>query len=171
MFLDGDKPIFELVDDTDSVVKLYKTPEGVEKIDMPVIVLVDNRTCLAAEVMAAIFKASKGAILLGSPTLGDNKVRDFIEYDDQLVFIAVNRIRMLIGDDFAQVGVTPDILERNGADSAGITVEDKKRLVQGGITEEEKQDLQLLRKIGGDIVLRRATDIMLGLKALDIQTK
>ena len=40
-----------------------------------------------------------------------------------------------------------------------------------GISEQERQDRALIKRIDGDVILRRAVDILLGLKALDFKVR
>lgn len=166
MLMEKDSHVFDVVDGHGKPVKHYMAGPG-DKISMPVIALIDGKTCLAAELFAGVLKDAKGALLVGSPTIGDNGIREFIPYNDNVLYITVNKINLADGYDYAGQGVVPDVLVDPEDELVEFPEDDKSRFLMEDITQKEQLNFEFDVRIGQDVVLRRATDILLGLKALD----
>lgn len=138
---------------------------------IPVMVLVDESTTGAAELFAAIASDHlRGVLTLGRPTAGDLLLRDGIALPGSLVaYVATRTLVTGSGTVFdGSSGVYPNILVE--ADSGGSEFEpppdpDRTEL------PEEALDRALRGRVRGDPVLRRALDVLLGLKALNIRAK
>jgi carboxyl-terminal processing protease len=169
LFAEGGALLFTLRDMADQDLSVQKASEG-GSIGIPVMVLVDGRTAGASEVLAAVLNDSvRGAMLIGRTTAGDPLVREAIELPtgDHL-YVATRRLVMANGRVHAgREGVAPDVVVEAGAPAAPEyepdLVADRRVLL-----EKEIADKALRERVRGDPALRRAVDILLGLKALNI---
>jgi carboxyl-terminal processing protease len=149
-------------------------------LNIPIIVLIDKKTSGTAELLAAILAETKGVMLAGENTSGDNKVRSFIPFQkDKSLYIATGEfVLSKEGVFYAGCGVKPHITIKGGSSSTkdvavSSTTTTKAAApemtdVFGNIAPEEKLDSALLERLQFDSTLRRAVDILLGLKALNI---
>jgi hypothetical protein len=132
----------------------------------PVAVVTDTGTRGAAELAAAVFRTLPGAILVGSPTAGDDAVRTLVELTrTDLLYIATRWAVPENGVSYAGVGVQPHI--RVEASSLAAPPE---TIVIPGLTrplsQKAKDDVRLRDRIGGDAVLQRTADLLVALQAL-----
>ena len=141
-------------------------------LGMPAMVLVDSKTVGAAEILAAVLSGSvRGAMLLGNVTGGDPVVRDWIALSSgESLYTMARRIVLADGHIYdGREGVKPDVVLLENA-PAMPEFEPEAAPVNGReITEEEKQDKKLRERVKNDAALRRAVDVLLGLKALNIR--
>jgi len=138
---------------------------GAEDLHVPLLVLTDRGTMCAAELLAALCRGAPGVMLLGTPTRGDARQRDLLDLPDgRFLYIATRKV--VVGDAIAYDGrgVQPDIrvpplasLDTPFAESAG-----RGRPPSAKTT----RDRDLMMRVDGDAALRRATDILLGIRAL-----
>ena len=148
------------------------TSDSDDALGMPLMVLVDEQTSGAAELLAATLSGTgRGAMLLGTPTVGDPLIRDQVELPGgDAVYIATRRLVTNGGKVYdGRDGVRPDVVvvlrDRSYRDyePPPPLLTDRREK-----TEEEEQTLQLRQRTRGDVALTRAVDVLLGLKALDI---
>ncbi len=141
-------------------------------LGMPAMVLVDRDTTGAAEILAAVLSGSvRGAMLLGNTTGGDPVVRDWIALSSgESLYTVARRIVLADGHIYdGREGVKPDVVLSETV-AAVPEFEPEVAPVNGReITEEEKQDKKLRARVKNDAALRRAADVLLGLKALNIR--
>ena len=107
-------------------------------------------------------------MLIGRETKADPLVREFIALSTgESLYLATRRIVTVDGTRYdGQEGVLPDVRVRRGSEETMFEMElgaDKKE-----ITEEDREHKALHKRVNGDSTLRRAADILLGLKALNI---
>lgn len=148
--------------------------KAAQPMDKPIMVLVDQDTSGAAEALAGILSACKGAMLIGAPTRGDDRIRKIIPLsDERVLYIATQRIELNKGPSYYRKGVMPHV--RVASTNAAPVIEnefaDEEPDIFSGISEQERQDRALIKRIDGDVILRRAVDILLGLKALDFKVR
>ena len=147
-----------------------KAPAGAP-LAMPLLVLVDGETTGAAELLAATLAGSvRGALLVGDPTSGDPLLREALPLDEQrFAWVATRRLVTADRTVFdGRQGVQPDVtLARDGG--GGPEFEPNAALDRRHTVREELEDRALRSRLQGDAVLRRAVDILLGLKALNIR--
>lgn len=171
LFARNGDTLFTLRDGHNTVVATYRSKSG-RPLDKPVMVLVDHDTSGAAEVLAGLLNSCKGAMLIGVPTRGDDRVRDIIPLSNgRVLYIATRRIELSKGPAYYQVGITPHVRVTQTNEPAGRDSEfaDQEPDIFSGISDQERQDRALINRIDGDMILRRAADILLGLKALDFK--
>lgn len=105
--------------------KVYSSAAGSAATDLPMVVLVDNETASAAEVLAVALRDNRRAKLIGTATFGKGTVQKVIsfttaeEYDPEsgktrpraAVRVTLARLIAPSGTPITGVGVTPDQLE------------------------------------------------------------
>jgi carboxyl-terminal processing protease len=146
------------------------TAADVSAYRMPIMVLVDQQTGGAAEILAAVLRDSiRGAMLFGATTAGDFLLRDVVPLDAETQAWLVTR-RLVTADGSVydgHHGVRPDV--RIAPERATTTELPPVRSTRTELIEEELAQEQLLMQTRGDAALRRAVDVLMGLRALDIR--
>ncbi len=143
-----------------------------ERVSMPVMTLIDGRTEGAAELLAALLRASgRGVMLIGAATAGDYGLREGIPVgDDAVLYVRTRRI-LLDGHEISEViggRVRPHLAVEGRA-----RPDDGERAPTPGTgrnrngREPSPDDRALRLRIRDDAALQRAADILLGLKAMD----
>lgn len=145
-------------------------------LGMPVMVLLDERTAGAAEVLAAVLGDSvRGAMLFGRATRGDMMVRSALPTEDgRMIYLATRRLVTADGTAYdGQAGVKPDVvIARADALSKAEESEESPMLrlrPRKETLDEEIEQNKLQSFIRGDATFRRAVDVLMGLKALNIR--
>lgn len=172
LFTEANMMLFSFRNGENQDIKVYKADKS-EPLGMPTMVLVDENTTGAAEVLAAALKRSiRGAMVLGATSKGDAEIREAVELEpSKLLYIATKRLVTADGTVYdGTAGVVPDVKVKPGTDTDEPenveleTIGHKRETL-----EEELEDTLLRERIRGDAALRRAVDILLGLKALNIR--
>ena len=135
----------------------------------PLMVLVDGGTRRAGELAAAALAGQKGVMVIGRESAGDPMVREWVELTDGVeAWTAVRRLVAGGGREYAgQEGVRPDVEIGESAYLEEPYEPREPRLRKGKtLSEEEIEDRALRDRTRYDAVLRRATDIVLGLRAM-----
>ncbi|GEM_PF-1431696 len=136
----------------------------------PIMVLVDEATAGAAEVLAAVLRDSvRGAMLFGQPTAGDYLVHETLTLTDDVRVRLATR-QLVTGDGTVYTGKSGLVPSVHTA----VFDPKERQPVRSGRTEvldEEIEQERLFYRIRGDASLRRAVDVLLGLKALGIGTR
>ncbi len=143
------------------------TPTALERepIKANIMVLTDRDTRGAAETLAALWRNCPGIMLIGAATRGDSHVRDLLALPDgRLLFIVTRRLVPVGTDDYEARGVAPDV---GVAAVPGGTQFEESRASGKPLSAKSIQDRELMLRVDGDAVLRRATDLLLGLRALE----
>ena len=136
-----------------------------EPLNAAILVLTDRDTRGAAETLAALWRGCPGIMLIGTATRGDSRVREILTLPDgRLLVIVSRRVVPVAAADYETKGVAPDLTV--AAMAGGATGEDV-RLSSKPLSEKSTRDRELMLRVDGDTVLRRATDILLGLRALN----
>ena len=171
VFAESGAMLFAVRDMDNQDIGVYKAKTQTN-LGMPAMVLVDSKTVGAAEILAAVLSGSvRGAMLLGNVTGGDPVVRDWIALSSgESLYTMARRIVLADGHIYdGREGVKPDVVLLENA-PAMPEFEPEAAPVNGReITEEEKQDKKLRERVKNDAALRRAVDVLLGLKALNIR--
>jgi len=110
VFLEEDKVVYSL--ETKDDTKEYKD-ETEESKDYKIIVLIDEYTASAAEVLAAALKDSYGATLVGAKSYGKGKVQTLLPYGNSLVKYTSAKWLRPNGECVDEVGITPDYEVKN----------------------------------------------------------
>lgn len=104
-FIEKDKIIYSL-QQKDKVTD-YKD-ETKNKRDYKIVVLVNNSTASAAEIMAAALHDSYGATIVGKTTYGKGKVQTLKQYNDSLVKYTSAKWLRPNGECIDGIGIVPD---------------------------------------------------------------
>ncbi|NKB25868.1 MAG: hypothetical protein GKR87_16155 [Kiritimatiellae bacterium] len=169
LYTSKDVFLFSFRNRQDEELALYKSTSE-RSITMPTMVLVDKDTVGAAEVLAAAFMGStRGAMILGEPTHGDMLVRKALSLSTGDTLYMATR-RLVLGDGTlydGRKGIQPNLLVKT---KTSVEEEDDSNAPLLGKPEEKESVYKKLRKrFRRDPVLRRAVDVLSGLKALDIR--
>jgi C-terminal peptidase prc len=167
-FVASGKMLLVYRDRDDQDLDIMRADASAGKINIPIMLLINGKTCGAAELLAAVMRNStRGALLIGRPTAGDFLIRKAIplESGDQ-VYMVTRKLVLADGQVYSgSHGVTPDVAVPGGTVVAGVS---QPEWPESNMSEEEKADKWLHERVRDDPVLRRAVDLLLGLKALDI---
>ncbi|MBU1694273.1 MAG: PDZ domain-containing protein [Verrucomicrobia bacterium] len=161
--------LFSLRSSQDQDMEVFRASGGTG-LDAPVMVLTDGDTEGAAEALAAVFTHSlRGAMLIGYPTRGDPGVREIIPCPGGgYLYLAIRRLVMADGSVFnGRESVEPDVT-LNGAEGGQVDYEPEPD-ARGRLQAEGKEHRLLRERVRGDPALRRAVDILLALRALNLR--
>ena len=140
------------------------------KASLPLMVLVDEETSGAAELLAAVLGGGvKGAMVIGRETSGDPMIREPKKLSTgRYALLATRQLKTADGATYSGAnGVSPDVVITDSALDETVYEPDAPVLRKGKtMTDEEKEDKALRDRTRNDTYLRRATDVLLGLKAL-----
>ena len=161
-----EEPLYHYEDKVGTVVDSFTSgPE--KRLALPVMLLVNEGTVGASEVLAAVCKQMiKGCMVLGTSTFGNPLVREAVAIpgQDDLLYMAV---RALVSGTMrydGRAGVRPDIQVTEYWTDEDYVLDEETTL------DEELEDRLLRRRVRGDGLLSRAADLLMGLKALNIHS-
>ena len=166
LYVAGDPLLYQLKDGRGDILETHrlKLDSPVLGGNMPLVLLVNEKTREASEMLAALFKNRPGVFIVGSPTSGDAGYRENVKLSqDEILRIATKRV-VMNDAQYEGVGVQPDIVV------AEDTGKEKRKLPAKGISmkpesEKARFDRELMEKVYPDPVLLRTTDILLAMKA------
>lgn len=142
---------------------------------LPMMVLVDEETTGAAELLAAVLGGSvQGVMIIGRPTAGDPLLREPRKLSSgKYALLATRQLRTADGAVYAgSNGLQPDVVITEAALNETVYEPEEFVLRKGKEpSEEEKEDKALRERTRNDTYLRRATDVLLGLRALGFGPK
>jgi carboxyl-terminal processing protease len=105
VFLDGDKVVS--VADAQGNEKVYHADPG--KLDLPLVVLVNEDSASASEILAAALQDNKRAVLVGKKTFGKGLVQTvFPLRNGGALKLTTQKYYTPAGIDINEVGITPD---------------------------------------------------------------
>ncbi len=95
----------------------------------PLIVLINNGSASASEIVAGALKDHKRAIILGNRTYGKGSVQSIIPLNDGGgIRITISKYYLPSGKSISEVGVTPDIFIEDDSDDFEINTETDSQL-------------------------------------------
>lgn len=130
----------------------------------PLMALVDRDTRCAAELLAAVWSGRDGVMLVGQSTRGDTRLRELLPLPDgRYVCVATKQV-VPCSATGESGGVRPDVEVDvvNGGPTPLVHVPGAGR----PLSEKSREDRDLMMRVDGDPALRRCTDILLALRAL-----
>lgn len=93
--------------------QLYADKEVIFK-DKPIVILINNLTASAAEIMAGTLKDNKNAIIIGENSFGKNSIQQIIPLANSTgLILTTDKYILPNGEDIYNKGITPDIEIRN----------------------------------------------------------
>jgi carboxyl-terminal processing protease len=158
IFVDNGKALYEIRNGSGQVLEIVRAErDGRIPKTPPVMILIDENTHAASELLAASLAGHSGVMVLGSPSRGDAGLREVITLTNtQRLYVATRWIVPSMGEPYDRTGVRPHIpIKDDGPRDANPPVPFK---------DGDAQDL--VERILKDPALSRATDLLLGLKAL-----
>ena len=165
LWAENGQPLFKMTDRRGKELEGYKAKHDLAPLDLTVIALVDDETRGAAEALAAALAGTlREGMLVGQPTAGDPRVREFLALPSGLQLYVATR-KFVTGDGRSydgREGVVPDIRVGTGEEMLDFEAE----RTRPDTLPEEKQDRFLRGRVHGDATLQRALDILRGIKAL-----
>ncbi|RYY54940.1 MAG: hypothetical protein EOO09_12470 [Chitinophagaceae bacterium] len=87
----------------------YNYSDGPKFYDIPVFIMVSDRTASAAEYFAFIAQEMKRATILGAKTAGAGNPVTMVNFDNYFAYIPICQITTKSGKSIEGVGVTPDV--------------------------------------------------------------
>ncbi len=167
LFVPAEQPLFAVHTGHGKLEAEFKA-ETSARLSFPAIVLIDSATHGASAVVAAILHKSKGAMLIGSPCRYDLAIREPIVLPGgEVLYMAVKKISL--SADLEENELNPDVLIQATVSTSEYPVEKSKPDIFKEVSEQERQEQALNERIGKDAALRRAADILLGLRALGLK--
>lgn len=160
--------LFSFRDPDDQDLSVFKAHAG-GPITPAVMVLTDPLTTGASELLAAVLSHSAERVMtLGTPTAGDPLIREALPLDEHLkLYLATKKVVTEDGTVLAAGDrLTPDILV---APTPGRKPYEPAPSLGKELLPEEIEDRIIRDRVRNDPPLRRAVDLLLGLKALNIQ--
>jgi carboxyl-terminal processing protease len=160
--------------------QIYRADDDKTLTDMPLVVLVNEGSASASEIVSGALQDHKRAVIIGEKTFGKGSVQVILPItDNEAIKLTIARYYLPSGRTIQAVGVTPDIAVRAGE----VTVQEnkfaikeaelKKHLegelekVNGGkpkkdkkAKKEEKGDVITKKELYKDIQLKEAVDIV-----------
>lgn len=142
----GQKPIAKVLGRGNNLTNLLA--QGEKLTDKPVVVLVNEGTAIAAEVVAGTLQDEKRAIVVGTRTFGKGLVHGAQQLaDSSALMITVGRLRTLKGRDILNDAIMPDEV---------VAVPESPILQPTRGEPASYQDVQYLRAV--EILLKRQND-------------
>ena len=161
------EPLFLVLDNRNQPVST-NVVEGRILIRAPVMVLVDHGTKGAAEALAAVWRGCPGVMLIGSTTHGEARLRDILELPDgQVATVAVRKLLPLRSQSYDGRGVQPDVLISSMTNASLSSLFTNVNHSGRALSAKSERDRDLMKRVDDDVTLRRATDIILGLRTLN----
>lgn len=171
LFAESGSLLFAFRDAQDQDIDVYKS-NSLLPLNMPAMILIDEETRCASEVLAAALAGSaRGVMLIGSVSSGDPLVREVQDLSGGGHLYLVSR-RLVVADGQiynGSEGVKPDLVVAPTAVPATEYEPEPAADGRKELSNEEKEDKRLRERVRGDETLRRAVDVLLGLKALNIR--
>lgn len=171
LFAESGALLFTFRDPQDQDLETYKSSASL-LLNMPAMILIDEETRGAAEVLAAALAGStRGVMLIGSVSSGDPLVREVQPLPaGGHLYLATKRLVVADGKIYnGSEGVKPDLVVAPTALPVSEYEPEPSTDNQKELSSEEKEDKLLRERVRGDETLRRAVDVLLGLKALNIR--
>ncbi len=89
--------------------QIYSDDEVIFK-DKPIVILINNLTASAAEIMAGTLKDNKNAIIIGEHSFGKNSIQQIIPMPNATgLILTTDKYILPNGEDIYNKGITPDI--------------------------------------------------------------
>ena len=159
------EPLYVLTDNQGRCLSTNVVESG-SSIPAPLMVLVDGSTRSAAEALVALWRGRPGIMLIGSTTSGETRFRDTVTLPDGQVFtLATRKLVPVQGDSYEGRGITPDVVVPRTVEAGNARLFDTNTPARA-LSAKSERDRDLMRRVDGDAVLQRATDIILGLRTL-----
>lgn len=158
------RPLFAVIEPAGERRDYRAIPAGLLP-SRPTIVLIGARTGGATELLALLLRECPHVMLVGANTAGCGRLLSAHPLADGRRLMVPSRRLVFDGDrGFDGAGILPDIVVRS---EPGAATNAPPKVNTGGkpLTAETAADQQILQRIGNDTTLKRAVDLLLGIKA------
>jgi len=159
------EPLF-IITDNKGTALLTNIVTGIYAKRPVMMMLIDKGTGGASEALASLFKGCPGVMLIGSVSRGDPYLHQWLSLPGgRTARLTMRKWKPVSGGTYEKVGIRPDILvgAMKGAGNDGLGRTNKTDRV---LSLKSDVDRDLMLRVAGDVVLQRATDILLGIQAL-----
>lgn len=157
--------LFVVTDNQDKPISTNRVEAGVS-LSAPLMVLVDDRTRLAAEALVAVWHGRPGIMVIGSTTSGEIRFREAVALPDgQLITLTTRKLHLLDAVSYEGCGIRPDVEVGRGVDLGNAQLSATNSPARP-LSVKSERDRELMQRVDQDAALRRATDILLGLRVL-----
>lgn len=110
LFLEGSPTIFNVSGREDSDLRTIGLEEGHAATTLPLVVVVNQDSASASEILAGALKDNHRATLIGDRTFGKGKIQTVFELNDgSALFVTVARYKTPENKDIDLVGIKPDL--------------------------------------------------------------
>ncbi len=157
--------LFVVTDNQDKPISTNRVEAGVS-LNTPLMVLVDDRTRLAAEALVAVWLGRPGIMVIGSATSGEIRFREALTLPDgQVITLTTRKLHLLEAVSYEGRGIRPDVEVGRDVDSGNAMLATTNSPARP-LSVKSERDRKLMQRVDQDTALRRATDILLGLRVL-----
>lgn len=168
LFLPPETTLYRLRDGMgteDSVHSAISTNSPLQGI--PAVLLVDEGTTGTSELFAAVMKGRRRVLIVGSPTQGDSAVRERVDIGSgRTLYIATLWAEPVDGPDFDLIGVRPDIASFGMESWPETWLPPETPRHDRNDADVLKADRRFIQRVGRDMALRQAVDILRGIESL-----
>jgi C-terminal processing protease CtpA/Prc len=167
-FATSNTVLYKVTDNKGSIIESYNVPSNnVCGSHVPLMVLVNSDTCGTSELLAGLLKGKDNVMLIGSKTKGHCGLMEVVPVtESESLYLVTKHVILPSAEQSFTNGITPDIV---------MVEEEKKKMelplsgkvmIGKNISEKAIIDRKLMERAANDIVLQRAVDLLLGLKAI-----
>jgi hypothetical protein len=157
--------LFIVTDNQDKPISTNRVEAGVS-LNVPLMVLIDDRTRLASEALVAVWLGRPGIMVIGSATSGEGRFREALTLPDgQVITLTTRKLHLLDAVSYEGRGIRPDVEVGRGVDSGNVMLSTTNSPARP-LSVKSERDRELMQRVDQDAALRRATDILLGLRVL-----
>ena len=170
-FVEKGRPLYVLRDGAGEVAERHLSPgDGRRAVPTQLMLLVDGSTTGACELLAAVMQGRQGVLVLGELTAGDAGIREKVDLPDGTsLWLATQWAEP--GDGTGTVyhgtGVTPDIMLSVPAEEQAAPIVPAEGRPGRPLSPKAGMDRELMKRVSGDVLMGRATDVLLSLRALE----
>lgn len=162
-------PLYEIKDNSGDIIGNYSVPSNImEKSHGPLMVLINEKTDDASAILATLLKGKDGVMLIGTTTQKNRGLMDVVPFSGSEALYIVTKHVFPIGIEGSFTnGVLPDIVVTESENKKSDLAVSGKVLIGKNISTKARTDRKLMERVANDAVLRRATDVLLALKAVN----
>jgi carboxyl-terminal processing protease len=148
-----DKVVY-IAEDANKVQTPKSTNPAIEATDLPLVVLVDNNTASAAEIVSGAIQSAGRAKIVGETTFGTGTVlRPFPLSDKSEIHLATERWLTPDGDLIFGKGITPDVTVALGANGVPVSPDEFAGLTLDQVVAlGDPQLIEALKQLGVELV-------------------
>jgi hypothetical protein len=161
-----DEPLFSVRDNRGREIEA-RVASAAPPLRVVLILLVGADTRGAGELLAAVLDGCGDVMVIGRRTAGDARVRELLRLaDGSGLYVGTRQVVPGRGRPYGGTGVQPNVVvlpSSTPGDGASLPLAGPG---QRPPSEQSRRDHELMQRVAHDPTLRRATDILRGLKAL-----